>query len=113
MKQLEWNNKIGIVYVQNRRAGKIEDTAEGYVFAYDEEYVDDTEALPVSLTLPLRKEPFESTTLFPFFDGLIPEGWLLDVVVDNWKLNPKDRFSILLVACRDCIGDVCIRRVEE
>ncbi|MBT9837475.1 hypothetical protein GPK58_12955 [Blautia sp. MCC270] len=50
-----------------------------------------------------------TTILFPFFDGLIPEGWLLGVVSRNWKINQKDRFGLLLAACRDCIGDVCIR----
>ena len=58
----------------------------------------------VSLTLPLRDEPYDSSTLFSFFDGLIPEGWLLNVVTRNWKLNRKDRFGLLLVACRDTIG---------
>ena len=68
------------------------------------------QALAVSLTLPLRQEPYETTILFPFLDGLIPEGWLLGVVSRNWKINQKDRFGLLLSACRDCIGDVCIRR---
>ncbi|MBP5751348.1 MAG: HipA N-terminal domain-containing protein [Treponema sp.] len=64
--------------------------------------------MPVSLTLPLREEVYVSNTLFPFFDGLIPEGWLLDVVERNWKLDGRDRFGLMLVACRDCIGDVRI-----
>lgn len=32
--------------------------------------------MPVSFSVPLRPEPFEDKRLFPFFDGLIPEGWL-------------------------------------
>ena len=75
-----------------------------------ENYLDREDAVAVSLTLPLRQEPYETTILFPFFDGLIPEGWLLGVVSRNWKINQKDRFGLLLSACRDCIGDVCIRR---
>ena len=72
--------------------------------------LDKEDAVAVSLTLPLRQEPYETTILFPFLDGLIPEGWLLGVVSRNWKINQKDRFGLLLSACRDCIGDVCIRR---
>ncbi|MCW3081692.1 HipA N-terminal domain-containing protein [Segetibacter sp.] len=34
---------------------------------------------PVSLTLPLKDQPYTSNVMFPFFDGLIPEGWLLDI----------------------------------
>lgn len=56
----------------------------------------------------LRGEKYESRYLFPFFDGLIPEGWLLDVTIQNWKLDGKDRFGLLLIACKDCIGDVHI-----
>jgi serine/threonine-protein kinase HipA len=47
--------------------------------------------------------------MFPFFDGLIPEGWLLEIAEKNWKLDARDRMGLLLVCCRDCIGDVSIK----
>ena len=62
----------------------------------------------ISLTIPLRKEPYISKTLFSFFDGLIPEGWLLNVVSRNWKIDINDRFGLLLVSCKDTIGNVSI-----
>ncbi|MBQ9488989.1 MAG: HipA N-terminal domain-containing protein [Lachnospiraceae bacterium] len=98
----------GKVYVQDQFAGLIRETDQGYEFLYDQDYLAKENALPVSLTLPLREEAYVSNTLFPFFDGLIPEGWLLDVVERNWKLDGRDRFGLMLVACRDCIGDVRI-----
>jgi serine/threonine-protein kinase HipA len=67
----------------------------------------------VSLTLPLRATPFRSNTLFAFFDGLIPEGWLLDIAKDHWKLRSNDRFELLLLTCRDAIGAVSVIPVEE
>ena len=103
----------GIVYIQNCCAGHISETDEGYVFSYNADYIDQENALSVSLTLPLRETEYKSTILFPFFDGLIPEGWLLDIVSRNWKINPQDRFGLLLSACRDCIGDVSIRIEAE
>lgn len=99
----------GYVYIQNHYAGIIEETEDGYAFSYHPDYLRLPEAVAASLTLPLRTEPYETSILFPFFDGLIPEGWLLDVVTHNWKINPNDRFGLLLLACKDCIGDVCIR----
>jgi serine/threonine-protein kinase HipA len=51
--------------------------------------------------------------MLPFFDGLIPEGWLLQIAVENWKLNPRDRMSLLLTLCRDCIGDIAIIQNEK
>ncbi len=88
-------------------AGILAETEDGYVFQYDGDYVSG-ESEPVSLTLPLRKEPFVSNVLFPFFDGLIPEGWLLDIAEKNWKIDARDRMGLLLACCRDCIGAVSI-----
>ncbi|MBE5913242.1 MAG: phosphatidylinositol kinase [Pseudobutyrivibrio ruminis] len=100
--------RIGKVYVQNKYAGAIKETDDGYEYSYDESFLSDENAKPISLTLPLTNEPYKSNVLFPFFDGLIPEGWLLGVVERNWKIDGKDRFGLLLASCRDCIGDVYI-----
>ena len=99
----------GYVYIQDHYAGIIEETEDGYSFSYTSEYLQRPDAVAASITLPLRDDAYEVTILFPFFDGLIPEGWLLDIVSHNWKINANDRFGLLLLACKDCIGDVCIR----
>jgi serine/threonine-protein kinase HipA len=101
------------VYVRNVFAGVLSETDSGYRFAYDEDYLRSENASAVSLTLPLRDEPYDSGTLFPFFDGLIPEGWLLGVVSRNWKIDTKDRFGLLLVACKDGIGNVSIAEEKK
>lgn len=98
----------GKIWVANQLAGLLSEEEEGYVFTYVEEYLGSKNALPVSLTLPLTRESYISETLFPFFDGLIPEGWLLDVAHQNWKLNPRDRMGLLLKTCRDCIGNISV-----
>ena len=67
---------------------------------------------PVSLTLPLRLAPFLSTSLHPFFDGLIPEGWLLSIVVKNWKISERDRMGLLLTVCKDCVGAAGVERCD-
>ena len=100
------------VFVRDHFAGYIQETDEGYCFTYDPVYLSSEKPCAVSLTMPLRSEPYMSHTLFPFFDGLIPEGWLLNVVTRNWKIDQKDRFGLLMVACNDCIGNVSIREVK-
>ena len=100
------------VYVHGIQAGILEETDDGYAFSYDEEYLANPDAKPVSLTLPLSSSPYTSQTMFPFFDGLIPEGWLLSVALDNWKLDAKDRMGLLGVACRDTIGAVALEKME-
>ena len=101
--------RTAYVYVRNIFAGVLSETDEGYSFQYDSEFLLKDNAGAVSLTLPLSKEIYTSKTLFSFFDGLIPEGWLLDVVSRNWKIDAKDRFGLLLVACKDGIGNVSIK----
>lgn len=101
--------RTAYVYVRNVYAGMVCETDEGYRFQYDQEYLKRVDASPVSLTLPLLEEAYESKTLFPFFDGLIPEGWLLGAVSRNWKIDTRDRFGLLLVACKDAIGNVSVR----
>ena len=100
--------RTAYVYIRNVFSGTLCETDEGYSFSYDEQYLSRKDASPVSLTLPLSKKTYTSKTLFPFFDGLIPEGWLLGVVSRNWKIDIKDRFGLLLVACKDGIGNVSI-----
>ena len=107
------NYRTAHIYVRDQFAGILSETDEGYSFSYDTEYLNNPKASAVSLTMPLTSQPYQSRILFPFFDGLIPEGWLLEVVSKNWKINPKDRFGILLVACRDCIGNVSVRKEQE
>lgn len=101
-------SRAGKVFYQTDFAGLIFENENGYQFQYDEAYLKKEHAQPISLTLPLQLKPFESKVLFPFFDGLIPEGWLMDIAIQNWKLNPRDRMGLLLSVCRDCIGAVSI-----
>ncbi|MCI9142524.1 MAG: phosphatidylinositol kinase [Lachnospiraceae bacterium] len=101
--------RTAYVYVRNRFAGELCETDEGYSFTYDRPYLESEGAGAVSLTLPLSEEAYTSKTLFPFFDGLIPEGWLLSAVSRNWKIDARDRFGLLLVACKDGIGNVSIK----
>ncbi len=99
------------IFIDSEKAGILQETETGYLFAYDIDYLSKPNPAPVSLTLPVSKQSHESNVLFPFFDGLIPEGWLLDVVEQTWKVNPKDRMGILLVSCYDTIGNVSVREI--
>ncbi|MCQ2258693.1 MAG: HipA N-terminal domain-containing protein [Bacteroidaceae bacterium] len=103
----------GKVFVNDEFAGVISENSSGFSFVYEKGYIESEYSLPVSLTLPLQEEAFESKTLFSFFDGLIPEGWLLNVAERNWKLNKRDRMGLLLACCRDCIGNVSVFPIEQ
>jgi serine/threonine-protein kinase HipA len=101
------------IKIHNTTAGWLSQDENGYHFVYDPAYLAINNPEPVSLTLPVQKAPFTSKVLFPFFDGLIPEGWLLDIAEKNWKLNPRDRMGLLLSCCKDCIGAVSVHPINE
>jgi len=103
----------GRVFLNDTFAGIITEDENGYHFAYQHDYLLKSDAVQISITLPLREDPFESKVLFPFFDGLIPEGWLLNIAERNWKIRRHDRMALLLTCCRDCIGNVSITPMEK
>ena len=105
--------KTALIQYKGKDAGILKETDEGYEFQYNEGYLSDTASKPVSLALPLTDKPFKSSVLFPFFDGLIPEGWLLDVALRNTDISELDRFSLLLLCCKDCIGAVSVIPLKE
>lgn len=100
------------IYFQDQLAGYLIEGDNGYSFHYDKAYLSNAAPRPISLTLPISKNRYHSNVLFPFFDGLIPEGWLLEIGEKHWKLNPRDRFALLINLCRDTIGAVSVYPTE-
>lgn len=101
------------IYRKDILAGILTEDGGEYSFCYDSTFLAREDALPVSLTLPLQNEPFVSPVLFPFFDGLIPEGWLLDVALRNTDISVLDRMSLLLLCCKECIGSVSVVPINQ
>lgn len=105
--------KKAVVFLRGIRAGLLTEDENGYTFQYDTEFLASDKAEAISLTLPLTEKTFQNKVLFPFFDGLIPEGWLLDIAEKNWKINAHDRIALLMACCKDCIGAVGVESVKE
>lgn len=101
------------IYRKDILAGTLTEDGGEYRFCYDSTYLKRDNALPVSITLPLQEEAFVSPVLFPFFDGLIPEGWLLDVALRNTDISILDRMSLLLLCCKDCIGSISVVPIND
>lgn len=101
MRQAQINRK-------NTLAGLLTEEGGEYTFRYTPDYLASPKAVAISLTLPLQEEAYTSPVLFPFFDGLIPEGWLLDVALRNTDISVLDRMSLLLLCCKECIGSVSV-----
>lgn len=102
------------IYYQDILAGILTETDEGeYVFTYCDSYVEKFSGNFLTFSMPVRKEPYVDKRLFPFFEGLIPEGWLLDIASRNWKINSNDRMGLLLACCKNCIGAVSVHPISE
>ena len=82
------------IYVNDVFCGTLTEDEEGYHFCYAKEYLAREDATPV-------------------FDGLIPEGWLLDIASSSWKIDPRDRMSLLMACCKDCIGNISVKPLEH
>lgn len=100
--------KQAVIYLYDYPAGILTEDEHGYTFQYYDSFLKADYAEAISLTMPLTETPYHSTVLFPFFDGLIPEGWLLNIAEQSWKINGRDRMSLLLACCKDCIGAVSV-----
>ena len=101
------------IYRKGILAGILTEDGGEYRFCYDDAYLAHEDAQPISLTLPLQVEAFVSPVLFPFFDGLIPEGWLLDVAIRNTDISVLDCMSLLLLCCKECIGSVSVVPINK
>ena len=104
----------GKVLYKDQMAGIITETDDGeYEFQYDEQYVETHPNDFITFTMPVTTKPYREKRLFPFFEGLIPEGWLLDIASESWRINKNDRMGLLLACCQNCIGAVSVVPIAE
>jgi serine/threonine-protein kinase HipA len=100
------------IYYQDNLAGVLTETDEGdFVFRYEDNYVKEHPNDFITFSMPVSNVPYREKRLFPFFEGLIPEGWLLDIASKNWKINRNDRMGLLLACCKNCIGAVSVEPI--
>lgn len=104
----------GIVKYNHIPAGLLTEEDNGeYLFVYNEDYIKNHPDQFISFQLPVTTQPYRSKRLFPFFDGLIPEGWLLNIAAESWKINRNDRMGLLLACCQHAIGAVSVHPVNS
>lgn len=100
------------VYYKDELAGILKEIENGYSFQYDKDFI--KKNISISVTLPVQGEPFESEKLFPFFRGLLPEGWYLNIVSATQHVDSRDFFGVLLSTTSvDTIGAVTVRKDDQ
>ena len=102
--------KEGIVYINDEVAGTLEKKNEGYVFCYADEYFNNSDKKPISITLPKTKQEYKSKILFPFFFNMLSEGVNKQVQCRLLKIDENDYFSLLLATgSKETIGAVYLK----
>ena len=102
------------IYYKEYEDGILTETDDGlYIFQYHPAYVKEFPAQFICFSMPVTDKPYKENSLFPFFEGLIPEGWLLDIAATNWKINKSDRMALLLACCSNCIGAVSVQPITS
>ncbi len=77
-------------------------------FTYSEEYLADKNSYPISISLPLQKEPFTADKTKTFFEGLLPEGFTRKAIANNMHFADDDYVPILYGLGRECLGAIRI-----
>jgi serine/threonine-protein kinase HipA len=80
-----------------------------YEFAYLESYY----GSPISLTMPLTQRVYYFDQFPPFFDGFLPEGFMLDALLQKAKIDKDDHFEQLLRVGEELVGDITVERDNE
>jgi len=100
------------VFYKNNFAGILEKTRDGFSFVYDENYLSDFTQKSISLTLPKQQKKFHSEQLFPFFHGLLTEGFATKIQSRKLRIDESDYFSRLIkTANNDTIGCVTVEEM--
>lgn len=100
------------VYCREIRAGILSQDADGYVFEYLPDYLENPALPAISLTLPKQAAPFRSVVLFPFFFGLLAEGENKTLECRLLRIDENDHFTRLLRTCTtDTIGGITVREI--
>ena len=105
-------DKIASVYFNDRLVGHLSKTKDGFMYKYDNNFLNSLDCFPISYNFPLKSEEFISKKLFPFFEGLVSEGWLLKIQSQSLKIDERDFFSMLLENGEDLIGGIKIKKAQ-
>lgn len=102
--------RCAAVYQSGELAGYLREAGEGlWSFAYADGY----EGMPVSLTLPIRKEPYSFEAFPPVFEGLLPEGPQLEALLKKHKIDRHDAFTQLVTVGEDLVGSLSVRQFND
>lgn len=97
------------VWLYGKPVGRLTEEAAGFAFCYLPAY----RGRAISLSMPVRSEPYLSEELHPFFKGLAPEGWLRKRYSEIQKIDDQDLFGLLMQNGNDLLGAVVLKEITD
>lgn len=99
------------VYFNHILAGYLEKIENDYFFNYTKSYLESAHPA-ISFSFPKQAESFQSSSLFPFFSGLLSEGINKKIQCKAFQIDEKDEFTRLLkTAQNDTIGAITVKEI--
>lgn len=98
------------VFMNGVQAGVLEERERGkeYIFRYSDTY----QGIPVSLTMPVERREIKFDRFPAFFEGVLPEGIMLDGLLRQRKIDKDDYFSQLLAVGKDLVGAITVEEMQ-
>jgi serine/threonine-protein kinase HipA len=96
------------VYFEQRSVGIVRVDGKGPSFSYDRTWLNTRGAFPISITMPLRPEPFDPSVFLPWAANLLPESEQLRAVGQFLGMSPGDVVGLLSEIGRDTAGALSI-----
>jgi len=96
------------VLMNGMLVGKLEKAAKGgLTFVYDQQWLDTPGSRPISLSLPLVRQPFIGDVVYNFFDNLLPENPQVRARIQaKFHVATSQPFDLLASIGRDCVGAI-------
>lgn len=102
-------NQVLDVYLSEQLVGQLYlDNAKRYVFKYAPDWVENHNAQPLSISLPVRSAPYDDEVARSFFANLLPEADLRINIARRLGLSEKNDFALLEAVGGECAGAVSL-----
>ena len=94
------------IFINDDKVGTLTELKDQhYEFCYNANY----QGAAVSLTMPIQQQCYQFQQFPAFFEGLLPEGIILEALLRKYKLDRQDYFGQLLEVGEDLVGAISVR----
>lgn len=99
------------IFVHNILAGYLEELI--FKKKYSVAYINEYGGPPISLTMPTETKTYHFDSFPSFFDGVLPEGIMLEGLLRTKKIDRDDCFSQLMAVGKDLVGCITVLEIKE